>query len=305
MKFNSDFFVENQDTLLKCLNSPIGWVIRNGLWVEDKHNLIVKITPDSVHRRLPDGRIRVNLFTTDQHAQAIRKNCKPIWDALHWWDLRFANKFMPAWNAGFDSYSSQPDGTAGLDTWIQSSAPTTNQGTATQIIVGESDAAAATYRSLIKFDFTSITPPVTTSSVVFSLWQFAESSSNTRTFQIYRQLRDWVETQATWNIWKTSNNWATAGGFDAADCEQTGIASLSLSSTEAAGEKQWTNWTTASLDAMINGSFTNNGFMVKADTELNDAHNFRSSDYATAGNRPKLAFTYTPVTSGGGYYNFF
>lgn len=248
--------------------------------------------PDAAHFLLPDGQIKVILYSNKQYAQALHRNYKPLWEMLHWWDMRLANRFIPAWNAGFDTYSSQPDGTAGLDTYIQNNAATTNNDGDTRLFVGEFNSAASVLRTLIKFDFSTITPPVVTSSVIFSLWVDTDVSSNARDFKIYRQKRDWVENQATWNIWKTSNNWSTAGGFHSDDCEQTEISSRSMTATET-GEKQWTSWTTTLLDEMINGAFTNNGFLIKADTEVDDGYAFRSSDHATAGERPKLVINYT------------
>lgn len=297
MIFDQAFFDEHQGTLLGYLNSPVGAVVRRSLWVPDRRPLI-KVTPESYHVLLPDGRVRAILHATNQHAQALQKNYRYMWEVLHWWDLRIANRLLPAWNVGFDSYSSQPDGTAGVDTYLHSGSPTTNNGTDTSLRIGEHSAATAVFRTLIKFNFSSVTPPVVTSSIVFSMWLYANEASVSGTFPLYRQKRDWVEDQATWNIWKTSNNWATAGGFDASDCEQTAVATgITLAAAEGAGEKQWTGWTTTSLDAMINGTFTNNGFMGKATTEVDNGHVFRSSDYTTAGERPKLAFTYVPAIS--------
>jgi hypothetical protein len=36
----------------------------------------------------------------------------------------------------------------------------------------------------------------------------------------------------------------------------------------------------AKVQEMVNGTFTNNGFIIVADTELNDRFNYRSSDAA-------------------------
>lgn len=200
------------------------------------------------------------------------------------------------------TYTLQPDGTAGLDTYLQSSTPTTNRGGNTVFYVGELTSGADTLRTLIKFDLSGIPASEVCTSATLSLWHTLNDASNTRTMRVYRQLRDWVETQATWNIWKTSNNWATAGGFNAADCEQTDIGSRSFVAAEANGEKQWT-LTASKIEEMYDGAFTNNGFMIKNDTEANDAHEFRSSDSGTAGERPKLVIITT--TDDGGSPIFF
>jgi hypothetical protein len=194
------------------------------------------------------------------------------------------------------TYTLQPDATAGLDNWLYEPTPTLNNGTSVDLYIGEDASSASRTRTLIKFDFSAIPASDVCTSAILSLWQYADQSANARTFRVYRQLRDWVEAQATWNIYKTSNNWATAGGFGAADCEQTDIGSLAMSATEANGEKQWT-LTNAGVEGMWDGGLTNNGFLIMADTELNDRYVYRSSDYATAGERPKLVIITTVGSS--------
>ena len=44
---------------------------------------------------------------------------------------------------------------------------------------------------------------------------------------------------------------------------------------------------------MIDGTFTNNGLAIVADTELNDRFNYKSSDASNASQRPKLVIQYT------------
>jgi hypothetical protein len=194
------------------------------------------------------------------------------------------------------TYSSQPDGTAGVDARLSSASPTSNFGTDTSLAVGEADTTVNTGRSLVKFDLTSIPANATINSATLSLWQFSDNSSNARTFRVYRSLRAWVESQTTWNIYSTGNNWQAAGGFGANDSEQTDIGSLAFTATEANGEKQW-SLTASAIQEMVAGTFTNNGFLLKADTESNDMYQFRSSDWTTAGERPKLVIDYSEATN--------
>jgi hypothetical protein len=299
MVFDRHFFSEHQKPLLSYINSPISRLIRRGMQIDDVHNPIIKITPKSVHALLPDGQTRTTIYSNPQYAQALHKSYKPIWEAMHFWDMRFANRFMPAYNLGFDTYTSQPDSTAGLDTTISSSTPTTNYGTTALTYIGH--AGTNTDRTLIKMDLSSIPSGNVGSAATFSLWLFDDLSSNVRDFRIYRTKRDWVEAQATWNIWKTSNSWSTAGGFHADDCEQTDIGSRSMTATESVGEKQWT-MTVSALQEMWNGTFTNNGFLFKADTESSDSYGFRASDYATAGERPKLVITHASASNGSFFF---
>lgn len=86
-----------------------------------------------------------------------------------------------------------------------------------------------------------------------------------------------------------------------ADCEQTDIGNLAFAGDEAVGEKQWA-LTASEIQEMISGGvWTNNGFLIKADTESDDMQLFRSSDYATAGERPKISVDFTPPLVTGNY----
>ena len=186
-------------------------------------------------------------------------------------------------------YTSQPDGANGIDTFMQSEFPTNNNGTSTNFYVGKS--TTNIHRGLIKFDLSSIQPNAEVISASLFLTQTSEGAVNNRTMRVFRQKRAWTEAGATWNKYDGTNNWGTAGGFNLSDCEQTDIGSISLSSTEANGEKEIVLTATA-IQEMVSGDFANNGFLVKNDTENEDYHVFASSDNATAGYRPKLVIEY-------------
>lgn len=188
--------------------------------------------------------------------------------------------------------SLQPDATDGIDTYIQNTAATTNQGTFTLVYVGERDGTTDNYRTLIKFNLSSIPATDAIQSATFSMYITADISNNSRPFRVYRQQRAWVESQATWNIYSTGNNWQTSGGFGANDCEQTFIGERTFSASETINT--FVDW---SLSGAVVGDLDlGNGWLVKAATESNDAYNFASSDNATAANRPKLEVIYeTPA----------
>jgi len=185
------------------------------------------------------------------------------------------------------TYTSQPDGTTGIDTYITNYAATTNYGSSTSLIVGETDSDTDGWQNtfLVKFDLSSIPS--------FVILSTSESAGNARSMSVYRCLRAWTEGGATWNKYDGANNWGTAGARNTStDRESSSIGSISLSATEANGEK------TISLDAskiqeIVSGSFTNNGFICDMPAaQVNDQHIFASSDNATAGYRPKLVVEY-------------
>lgn len=198
----------------------------------------------------------------------------------------------------------QPNETDGYDTSLSQINPNTNYGGDALLYIGESNVATNKRRGLIKFDLSSIPSNAIISSVVLSLWVVADVSSNARDYKLYRVLRDWVETQATWNIWKTSNNWTTAGcGSDGNDADLSTVwATCSFTATETDNtEKQFVLDATglAEFTKWVDGTNPNYGWLIKPDTELNDGYNMDSSSSATAEQRPKLVVTYT---AGGGEF---
>lgn len=305
MMFDADFFRNHQRPLLDVLNSRLGGVVRRSLWIPDRRHRVVKLTPNAAHVLLPDGQYRAILYSNSQYGQALRRNYKPLWEALHWWDMRWANRFMPAWNAGFDTYSSQPDETSGVDTYIDGNNPTTNSGTDTKISIGELDSISAVHRTMIKFDLSSIPAGAYTSSNILSLWILQDNSSNARNCKAFRILRDWVEAQATWNIWSTANNWTTAGcGSDGNDADLTTIwATTAYTATESVGAEKQFSLLTSEFDKFLNGTYTNYGWLLKMDTETNDNYYHDSSSSVTSGERPKLAVTYQ--LGGGEFFHLF
>lgn len=299
-----EFFVDHQKQILTLANSSIGWAVRRSLRVQDTRPL-VNISPHNYSVLLPDGKVKTTLHIDAHHAQAIRKNYGWLLSKVHAWDMRVANRWLPALNAGFDSYSSQPDGTAGKDSYITSGAATTNFGTNTNIGVGEDSGGANISRTAIAFDLSSIPSSNTTSAATLTTTITTDESSNARDFKIYRILRDWVEAEITWNIWKTANNWTTAGaGSDGNDTDLTTVwGSVSMGASDT-GAKVWTFSSTGltELDKFINGTYSNYGWLLKADTETNDRYFFASSDHATSGSRPLLEITHS--SSAGGYIVF-
>lgn len=191
----------------------------------------------------------------------------------------------------------QPDATAGKDTFIRQEGATTNFGTSGALYIGEYNAGDELDRALIQFDLTTLPDAAVISAATLTLRIGEDYSSNARTVRVFRLKRAWVETQATWNIYSTGNNWSTAGGFHTDDCEQTDIGSVALTATEFLDFKDFT-LTPTTKTALDLG----NGWLIKSDGESNDLYGYVSSDAATAGNRPKLAVTYTEAAAAAQFF---
>ncbi len=185
----------------------------------------------------------------------------------------------------------QPGAADGLDARIDFMLPNTNYGTAGApgLIVGEPSAGGVGLnRVLIKFSLTALPDTARISSANLSLYCTGDDSAVASVYRVYRQRRAWVETEATWNVYSTGNNWQTAGGFGANDCEQVAIGSRNMTATETLNEfKTWALTPTKKADLDLG-----NGWLIKSSAETDDQYLFASSDYATAANRPKLEIVY-------------
>lgn len=206
----------------------------------------------------------------------------------------------------------QPDGAAGLDTFLHQNGPTANFGARTDFFAGV-DASSATYRALIKFDISSLPASAVISSAVLSLYCTGEDSVADRTIEIYRSLVEWFEgvkngtapdagqDGSTWNHRNANGSVAWgggAGGFGSG----TDRAATATTSTVITTTGTFFDFTvTADVQGFHAGTFTNHGWWiinVVGGGTTNRKH-FASSDSATAAQRPKLTITYTIPTMSG------
>lgn len=184
--------------------------------------------------------------------------------------------------------------TATNDATMEADVPTTNKDTL--VAIGEHNGGAfGPHRCLLKFDFSSIPVGSTIDLATLKLTIKADQSSQARTFHIYRVKRAWVDSQVTWNIWKTSNNWQTAGAGGANDYDSSSIGNRAFANNESIGTVAEFTLTNASIQAWLDGDFTNNGLMGRALTEVDEMYTFENIGDT---NKPILVVDYTPPPSG-------
>lgn len=188
----------------------------------------------------------------------------------------------------------QPDGIAGLDTYIYNGSKNANYGSNGVMGVGEDNNANNRFaRSLLKFDLSSIPANATINSAALSLWTDTDLSSNNRTIRVYRLKVPFNEMQASWNASATGVNWQTPGASGLNDRESIDIGSVLILNNEPLNLEKQIVLTPSKIQEMVNGSFVNRGFIIVADTELNDRFNYKTSDSTSASQRPKLVIQYT------------
>ena len=98
--------------------------------------------------------------------------------------------------------------TATGDTWIQENNPSQNNGADSNLHVKPD--SSTTFRTLIQFDLSSITPATPISCAAILL--FEKDSDSDQTIYIHQVNASWLESQATWNNRTSANAWASAGG---------------------------------------------------------------------------------------------
>lgn len=153
--------------------------------------------------------------------------------------------------------------------------------------------AAYPAKAPIKFSgLSNITGPVTVSSATLYLYLIQQGTFDTATITLRRLLRNWVDSQATWNIFSTGNSWGTAGALgDGTDR----VATASAQNTSVEGVGQYFAFTSAQLATdvqnIINGVNANYGWLLEMSSDTN-FKKFASDSYGTAANRPYLSVTY-------------
>ena len=171
--------------------------------------------------------------------------------------------------------------------------PTINSGTTANIYVSSN--TSARYRSLMSFDFSAVVPAGATITLA-TLSLNCLTSAASRTITVYRLLHtDWVENQATWNIYKTGSNWGTAGALGLLEDFTTTDAATATS--VAVG--QWLNETvTAQVQTALDYISGVAHFLI-ADVggSVSGFNSYASLQNATTTNRPKLYIEYTEPSS--------
>jgi RHS repeat-associated protein/uncharacterized repeat protein (TIGR01451 family) len=188
------------------------------------------------------------------------------------------------------TYISQPDGAAGVDSFISSDEKNANYATTRYLLAGTDD--VATVRSLLKFNLSSIPADATITSATLMLRLNYGTGTSTRTLNVFPVLRNWTEAGVTWNRFDGTNGWQISGAQGSLDYDLTAIGSREFIGTEAVGFKG-IPISISVIQAYVSGARVNYGWILRMNTESNLLKEFASSDDTTAANRPMLVVEYT------------
>jgi hypothetical protein len=170
------------------------------------------------------------------------------------------------------------------DSWISSSATTTNYGATTIMYARQS----GTNKAIMRFSLADVPEGATISSAVLNIVVGYHSNPGTaKLVKVYAVAdKAWVEDQVTWANYTTGDAWASAGGD---------FGALYVSkSISAAG------WATFDITNLVNawhsGSLANQGLWLKTD-EASALIGFDTSEHGTVAYRPYLTVYYTEATA--------
>jgi predicted phosphodiesterase len=183
--------------------------------------------------------------------------------------------------------------TGTTDTYIkQGSSASSNFGSVTTCHVDGDDGSGVDKSCLMRWALTGVPADAVVTSASITLRALDAGD----TYQVYRLLRSFNESQATWNNAASGSAWATAGALAATDrgAQVGSVGGSSGSKTitlNAAGIAMVQSW--------IDDAANNKGIVI-ANTSSSGGIDFASSEYATASDRPKLSITYNTVSGGAG-----
>lgn len=173
------------------------------------------------------------------------------------------------------------------DTYISSTATTTNFATSTTLLAGQHwDIVTPNFTriTLMRLDFRFLTSPPD-SCILRMFEETGTSYGSNESFSWHRCLRTYGFTTTTWNLWDTGQSWSSgAQGLDGTDFESAIAASASLTYNGA----QWREFDFTSFARTYYGQLVAVGGAFDTTTTGSNSIIFTSSRGATVANRPHM-----------------
>lgn len=201
----------------------------------------------------------------------------------------------------------QPDGTAGKDAYITSSFATSNYGTDTNLYIQTTSGKSPSYLySLLEFDVSDIPAGATIDAAKFTFYchtvNFGGGFTNGG---VARLLRAWVESQVTFNDWKSGSAWTSPGALSDGN-DYTSSGQVTWTAPTSAGSFDITGLASLVQDALDNRSGVLSVVVRRTSAPDSNGILCYSSDHGTASQRPKLTVDYTEAAGAkGNFFPFF
>jgi len=223
-----------------------------------------------------------------------------VWDG---YEMVYHFTEFPATGATYTMREGEDGYTGMIDVSILSGAPTTNQNSETSLRVDGVSCGGGICRALMKWDISSMGSCTTVDSALITI---NGTNASADIYHVYGLRRDWVETQATWNIYSTSNSWTTAGATDTTN-DRFSTDLMNGNSNGGFGNNS-TGALSYDFDAdgisliqdWVDGVTSNFGVIIYNESGDDDSFQWSTSENATVGNRPLLSIT-CDTTAGDDY----
>lgn len=189
---------------------------------------------------------------------------------------------------------------ASIDSHISGVQTANNFGSAVSLLIRVQrfgGVKVALERTIINFDLSSIPPGSTINSAEmrFEVW-FVEASAGVK-FERCTRPSTWVESQVTWIVYSTGNNWTAAGGD-----KDTGTT---VTDTFPSGTGTWAIATSAQLVSLVQDAIDNRsgilsliGFLTdESDSGSSRGGAMRSTEYDSGSAAPEIEVDYTAPAS--------
>lgn len=167
---------------------------------------------------------------------------------------------------------------AASDTYLSSDFPTQSMSTATYLEMTQGRTNA-----LLQFSMSAVPPGSRVNSATLKIVQTYPVAGAPAAVSVHRLLQSWTAPLASWNLARAAMPWTTPGG----DYDSGNIA---VTTVTAATSYSWD--ITDLVDGWSNGTFPNNGLLLKPDGPMSGTR-FASLDSTTAAT-PSVEVSFDP-----------
>lgn len=173
------------------------------------------------------------------------------------------------------------------DTYLLQTSPTTPQGANNALAVKSGSGERV---SMIKFDLSAIPANATVTAATLTITKRGTGGTGLVN-NIHRLVRDWVESEATYNEAETGTNWGTAGAANTtSDYNTTLLDTLTVPAAQNAPE---TADLTSVVQDWVDGTSNNYGIRISSDGGSGDPNTWNSKEATTKALWPYIEALYT------------
>ncbi len=183
-------------------------------------------------------------------------------------------------------------GSEGKDAWVDANSPKDNFGKSNWMTISGNPTEKY---FLGYFDLSSLPPE--SKIITASLEMYMDSVTNatsSSSFSLFRMTQDWIEGTGDWWDARDGVNWDTSDGSTTWTWPDNHYSIKAIATTKINPSFDgWHSWDIQKLVSLWHSNkISNFGFLIKADSSVQDA-GFYSSDFKNTSKNPKLTITYT------------